>query len=241
MVSDDLIVPEEFLATHIQTLEQFPNAWVVGGIQQMEALSATPFGRYLEALEESWEEARKTTLVGPRIWELSWPTARNLSLPRADLERTGLFDEQFRMACEDQDLAHQARAAGIRFLYNTNITCLHNDCDGDLKRFCHVQENRMHDTVLFCNKWKEVHGNAPITRLNGYLHFKDGPILVARKIVKLILATRPLTYCLEMSISMAERIRLPDRILWRLYRLLVGTYQFRGWREGLWLWEQKAR
>jgi hypothetical protein len=27
------------------------------------------------------------------------PTARNMSLPRWDLERTGLFDEQFRSAC----------------------------------------------------------------------------------------------------------------------------------------------
>src|SRR4051794_15710268 len=93
-VSDDLIVPEEFLATHLATHERFPGSWVVGGIKQLDSIAETPFGRYLDALETSWEEARKARQLAPRIWELSSPTARNLSLPRADLDRIGVFDEQ---------------------------------------------------------------------------------------------------------------------------------------------------
>lgn len=240
LVSDDLVVPEEFLATHLRTHDRFPGCWVVGGIRQLESISATPFGRYLDALESSWEEARKTAPLEPNIWELSWPTARNLSLPRADLDRTGLFDEQFRMSCEDQDLAHHARAAGIRFLYNAAITCLHNDQVGDLHRFCRAQVPRMRDTALFCDKWKVEHGNAPVGRLNGYMRLKDGPWLLLRKLIKVVSATRPATACLEMGTDVAERLRLPDPMLMRLYSLLIGAYMFRGWREGLRVLERRA-
>lgn len=239
-VSDDLIVPEEFLTTHLDTLRRYPGYWVVGGITQLESISASPFGRYLDRLEKSWEEARKTTPLEPNLWEISWPTARNLSLPRADLDRIGLFDEQFRMSCEDQDLAHKARAAGIRFLYNAAITCLHNDQVGDLTRFCRAQVPRMRDTVLFCEKWKAEHAGAPVARLNGYIRLKDGPVLIARKALKRTLAFGPVTRALERVIGAAEGLALPDRVLWRMYQLLVGVYMFRGWREGLRLVEAGA-
>src|SRR6266481_7317220 len=94
-VSDDVIVPENFVVSHVETLERFPGHWVVGGMSQLPSLRETPFGRYLDDLEESFTEARKVALIAPGIWELSWPTARNLSLRRDDLERTGLFDKRF--------------------------------------------------------------------------------------------------------------------------------------------------
>src|SRR5215471_18573985 len=114
LLSDDLIVPQNFVSTHIETLEAYPGCWVVGGIRQLDSVASTPFGRYLDGLEKSWEEARKSALVAENIWEMSWPTARNLSLPAADLRRTGVFDEQFRTSCEDQDLAHEAPGGRIQ-------------------------------------------------------------------------------------------------------------------------------
>src|SRR5262245_11463388 len=192
-VSDDLIVPENFIASHVETLERFPGYWVVGGFQQLESLTRTPFGRYLDQLENSFEEARKFKQLAPSIWEMSCPTARNLSLPRADLERIGLFDEQFRNSCEDQDLAHRAQDAGLRFLYNAEITCLHNDQAGELKRYCRSQQRGAHDTVLFCYKHPE-HQVAPIVRVNGYAALSDGPVLILKKGIKLLLATTPVRF-----------------------------------------------
>src|SRR5215467_13335165 len=104
LLSDDLIVPDNFISTHVETLEAYPGCWVVGGIRQLDSVTHTPFGRYLDQLEKNWEEARKSAPLADNIWEMSWPTARNLSLPAEDLSRTGVFDEQFRSSCEDQDL-----------------------------------------------------------------------------------------------------------------------------------------
>jgi GT2 family glycosyltransferase len=237
-VSDDLIVPDDFVACHVATLERFPGHWVVGGFRQLRSLRETPFGRYLDDLEESFTEGRKVALIRPGIWEISWPTARNLSLPRHDLDRTGLFDERFHVACEDQDLAHRARNAGIRFLYNEQITCVHNDQVGDLRRYCLAQIPRTRDTVLFCAKYPSIHGNANVTRVNGYLGWRDGPVLMAKKLTKLLLSTNAGVALVERVVAIGERSRWPERVLRRLYRLLIGLNMFRGWREGLRLLEQ---
>jgi GT2 family glycosyltransferase len=233
LVSDDLIVPEDFIATHVETLERFPGYWVVGAFQQLDSLTATPFGRYLDQLENSFDEARKSRQLAPHIWEMSCPTARNLSLPRSDIERIGLFDEQFRNSCEDQDLAHRAQEVGTRFLYNAAITCLHNDQAGELKRYCRAQQRGAHDTVFFCAKYPAIHGGAAIARVNSYVSLNDSPALIVKKLIKSALATRPMITLIENTVSIAERIRVPDGVLWKLYRVLIGLYIFRGWRSGL--------
>ena len=57
LVSDDLIVPQNFISTHVETLDAYPGCWVVGGIRQLDSVASTPFGRYLDGPEKSWEES----------------------------------------------------------------------------------------------------------------------------------------------------------------------------------------
>lgn len=236
LVSDDLIVPPDFLETHVETLQRYPGTWVVGGLQQLPSLTDTPFGRYLDALESSYDEARKSRQLAPGIWELSNPTARNLSLPRADLDRIGLFDEQFRTACEDVDLAERARQAGIRFIYAEAIRSLHNDQLGDWVRFCRAQVPRTRDTVHYYFKHQahyRTHGDPAVARLNTPVRLCDGPRLIVKKLAKRVLASALVTPVIELFVRAGERIRLPDPLLWRLYRLLVGIYMYRGWQTGM--------
>jgi GT2 family glycosyltransferase len=232
-MSDDLIVPEDFLAVHLDTLRQFPGWWVIGGMRQLDTATETAFGRYLDGLEKSFEEARKVNKIGPGLWELNCPTARNLSLPRADLDRTGLFDEQFRTSCEDQDLAHRARDLGIRFLYNANSQSLHNDHISDLGRCCRQQQRFAHDTVLFCAKRPHIHSAVAFNRVNGYICAGDSRRVVLRKQLKRLMASPPITALVETVIWLVERFSVPDVMLFRLYRTVIGLYIFRGWREGL--------
>jgi len=233
LLSDDLIVPEDFIAIHIETLKRFPGHWVVGGFRQLPSLRGSPFGRYLDDLEQSFTDGRKVRLIERNIWELNWPTARNLSLARESLEKTGLFDERFRVTCEDQDLAQRAREVGIRFLYNEDITCLHNDQVGELARYCRFQRRGAHDTVRLCAKYPNVHGGSPLIPANGYLSLQESPILWAKKLAKRLLSTDAVMAALFRSIAICERGYLPERALRRLYRLLIGLSIFRGWRDGL--------
>jgi FkbM family methyltransferase len=232
MISDDLIVPREFLTTHVATLERFPDAWVVGGFRQLGSLTETPFGRYLDRLERSFEQLRLGRRLEPGVFEMTVPTARNLSLPRADLERVGLFDEQFRVTCEDQDMAQRAAVCGIRFVFNAALECVHNDQSAELGRYVRFQERGARDTARLCLKYPETHGRSPFAVTNGYIRRSDGR-LILRKLAKRVLVTQPARRGLEAAVTSSERVRMPDRWRARGYRALIGLYTFRGFRDGL--------
>jgi GT2 family glycosyltransferase len=233
MLSDDLIVPRNFISSHVATLERFPNTWVVGGFRQLDTLTTTPFGRYLDRLERSFERARLGPPIEDDLYEMTDPTARNLSLRRADLDRVGLFDERFRVTCEDQDLARRARQQGISFVYNAALQCIHNDQTGSLGRYCRQQERGSRDTALLCDKNPELHSRSAIVRVNGYILRGDGIVGASRKLAKRTLASPLPRSALGVAIAAGERTGLPDRWLHRFYRFLIGLYMFRGFREGL--------
>ena len=232
-VSDDVLVSSSFVRQHLESLDRMPGYWVVGSFRQRDSASASPFGRYLQGLERSFESGRKASEIAPGLWEMRWPTARNLSLPRADLDRIGLFDERFRTTCEDQDLAKRARDVGIRFAYSTEIDCVHNDQTADLDRYCSFQERGARDTVALCAKAPELHGGAPIVRVNGPISSEDWPTLALKKACKLVLARWGPTQVLYDAIRAGERLRLPEPILRRAYRLAISLAILRGWRAGL--------
>jgi glycosyltransferase involved in cell wall biosynthesis len=233
LLSDDVVVPEDFVARHLAALQSHPGFWVVGGFRQLPSLRATPFGRYLDELETGFTELRKLSPLGDGVWELGVPTARNLSLPRVDLERIGLFDERFRSSCEDQDLAHRAREVGIRFLYDEAITCLHNDQAGDLVRCCAAQRRGTHDTVLLCRKYPDAHAGNPLERAHGPLSWRDPPSRTALKLARSVLSRDLPLGVLHALVRVAEKLGAPEGLLRRLYRILIGLNVFRGWREGL--------
>jgi hypothetical protein len=134
------------------------------------------------------------------------------------------------------DLAYRARQAGIRFLYNEGIRSLHNDQVGDLGRYCRAQISRTRDTVNYYFKhqsYYQTHGSPPVARLNAVIRVQDGPALIAKKLAKRLLAVPPVTRGIELLTRAGEQARLPDPLLWRLYRLLVGIYMYRGWKVGL--------
>ena len=233
MISDDLIVPREFLRTHIATLERFSDAWVVGGFRQLGSLTETPFGRFLDRLERGFQELRLGRRLEPDLYEMAVPTARNLSLRRADLERVGLFDVRFRVTCEDQDLAQRAAEWGIRFIFNAALESVHNDQIAELGRYLRFQQHGARDTARLCLKYPATHGRSPIATHNGYVRRSDGRRLISRKLVKRVLTTPLMTAAVEAAVRSSERVPMPDGWRAKGYRAVIGLYTFRGFREGL--------
>lgn len=233
MISDDLIVPARFLTEHLATLRRFPDAWVVGGFRQLDSLRETPFGRYLEQLELGFDRARLTRQIDQNLFEMDWPTARNLSLPRRHLQRIGLFDEQFRVTCEDQDLAQRAREQGIHFVYDASLECIHNDQAADLARYCRFQERGARDTVRLCRKYPVLHGGAAVIRSNGHVTRTDSPRTVAKKLIKGLLSRPSMVRALLTGVTLMESMPVPEIWVQRLYSVVIGAHIFRGIRQGL--------
>jgi hypothetical protein len=154
-------------------------------------------------------------------------------MPRTDLDRTGLFDEQFRVTCEDQDLCQRATAIGVRFVLNPGIACVHNDASAEVSRYCNFQRNGAADTVRLVRKYPELHGDAKLVGVNGPAARTDPPRLLAAKLIKRLGSANPALDAGTALVRVLERAGASDRVLFWAYRKLIGLYTFRGWREGL--------
>ena len=207
----------------------------MGGFRQLPSLRDTPFGRYLDDVEEGFTKARQAGADrARRCGSCRWPTARNLSLPHADFLAAGPFDERFRSTCEDQDLAIRARARGIRFLYDASIDCLHNDQAGDLVRCCRAQRRGTHDTVLFCAKHAAEHAGLAARARERAAGARGRAARDRAQGGEVAALARPgAGACWSAPCRWLERAGTPERALRRVYRGLIGLHTFRGWRDGL--------
>jgi hypothetical protein len=104
---------------------------------------------------------------------------------------------------------------------------------GDRRRYCRAVAAALHDTVLFCAKYPELHGGAAIVTVNGYCRAADGPVLIAKKLVKSLLAWPPATEIVHAVARCGEALRIPDAALFRVYHVLMALSVFSGWRAGL--------
>jgi N-acetylglucosaminyl-diphospho-decaprenol L-rhamnosyltransferase len=232
LLSDDMLVSPSFIARVTETLDAHPGTWIGGAFEQLPALRATAFGRYLDGLERGFDAARQGRPLPGGLVELRSPSARCLALPRADLERIGLFDERFRVTCEDQDLCRRAAREGIRFALDPTISCLHNDASAEIARYCRFQRLGAADTARLVRKYPELDGGAEIVRINGRPVAGDDPGLVATKLIKRLgSADAPLRLATD-SVMALERTGAGDRVLFWAYRKLIALYTYRGWSEG---------
>jgi GT2 family glycosyltransferase len=233
LLSDDMLVGSTFIRLNAKTLADNPRTWVGGAFEQLPELRSTPFGRYLDRLEREFDAARRGAPLADGLVALLAPSARCLSLPRSDLDRIGLFDEQFRVTCEDQDLCQRATAIGARFVLNPAIACVHNDASAEISRYCRFQRNGAADTVRLVHKYPQLHGDAALVGVNGPAARNDPPGLLAAKLIKRLGSANAALHAGTALVRVLERAGASDRVLFWTYRKLIGLYTFRGWREGL--------
>jgi glycosyltransferase involved in cell wall biosynthesis len=233
LLSDDVLVGPDSIRLHAETLANNPGTWVGGAFEQLPGLRSTPFGRYLDGLEREFDAARRGAPLADGLVALLAPSARCLSLPRSDLDRIGLFDEQFRVTCEDQDLTQRATAIGVRFVLNPAIACVHNDASAEVSRYCRFQRNGAADTVRLVRKYPALHGDAELVGVNGPVARPDPPRLLAAKLIKRVGSANAALPAGTALVRVLEAAGASDRVLFWTYRKLIGLYTFRGWREGL--------
>jgi hypothetical protein len=89
------------------------------------------------------------------------------------------------------------------------------------------------DTVRLVSKHPEIHGRAPIFAVNDPIRRGDALALKLEKVVKTVLASPPATRLVERLVTALERVGAPDRVLFRLYGVLISLATLRGWRAGL--------
>jgi glycosyltransferase involved in cell wall biosynthesis/GT2 family glycosyltransferase len=230
-IDNDILVKPDFVRAHVAALAAHTGCWVMGRVVHPPELRRTVFGRYRDSKWEAFHEAH----ANERLSETTGMTAANVSVPAADFQRLGGFDEGFTIAsCEDCDLGIRARQNGIRVMYDPSIVVVHNDWAVSLDRFCDRQRLYSISDALLWRKYGGasprvhlVHQNAPVDLRT------DSLSLIVKKTLKSILATRPGKALTRFACSLAERVA-PDTVLSRrAYDTAVGVAIRQGVREGL--------
>ncbi|MGE0132756.1 MAG: glycosyltransferase family 2 protein [Blastocatellales bacterium] len=230
-IDNDIIVPSHFVRAHLETLKSNPGSWVLGRIAHPRELRKTPFGRYRD---DAWESFHRS-YPADSVSVTDGMSAANVSMPAADFQRLGGFDESFTIASsEDWDLGMRARQIGVSVFYNPGIVVLHNDWAVSLEKFCERQRLYSISDVLLWQKYGADSPRVSLIRQNAPVDWgNDSLRLVCKKLVKRSLATGAGKKLVTLACRIAERLAPDSRLNRRAYETAVGAAIFSGVREGL--------
>jgi len=234
---DDILAPPSHLLQHLATHQRHDGAAVAGNWELAPELVTelwlTPFGRYRMEVERRFlAEARGDPLTGDHhLLQMPLVAAADLSLRRELFWQIGGFDEEFPLAgAEDQDLSLRARAAGAVLLLDTSIHCFHHDHYLSLEAYCEREERNARTMSFMVRKHPAGFGDVPYARENRPIEASDPPKLVAKKLLKALLASEPMLEVLHRITRGCEELRAPEPCLRRMYAALLGLHLFRGFR-----------
>jgi GT2 family glycosyltransferase len=234
-VDDDIIVARDHLTRHLETREAHGDALVNGAWEftgeVLDALSKTPFGRFRIDLERQFQEEAQGNRLGDGCVEMPVLGTWDLALRRDLFWHLGGFDERFPVAgAEDQEFSLRARAGGCQLLLDTRIQCWHNDNRLTLEAYCSREERSAQTMPFLARKYTEQFGEVPYVRENRPVRTDDSLALIAKKLLKALLASSPLLSLLHRSAAALEAVRAPEQLLRRVYSMLLGLHLYKGFR-----------
>lgn len=225
----DMVTTPDLLLEHVRSHRKHKQALVTG-------------------LREDWPEAQRDPLV---TWFESRPDGAdvrlgkssftfqeaftcNLSLRACHWPTTGGFDEQFpRSGFEDVEFAYRATRLGFEIILNPKALAYHNHPQ-TMQQYCRHEQNYQCSAILLLKKHPELRGQIMHLRDKEPIDWRaDSPGLIARKIIRRLLALRPALWMMEKAIEFLGR-RVPSpRLLKFLYWKIIGSYQLIGFQEGM--------
>jgi hypothetical protein len=115
-------------------------------------------------------------------------------------------------------------------LLDTRIRCLHNDNRLDLRSYCAREERSAQTMPYLARKYPDRFRDVPYVRENRPISRADPGRLVAKKLLKAVLASGPVLAVLHLLTGPLEAAHAPERLLRRFYSALLGLHLFRGFR-----------
>jgi GT2 family glycosyltransferase len=228
-MDNDILVEPDFLQRHLRSLDKHAGHWIVGQVVNLPELEATPLGRYRKSLfplVPPEEEVRETDAI----------TGQNVSMPRADFEALGGFDESFFVASgEDRELLIRAKQKGIKLLLDPAIVVVHNDWAGfTIRDYCFRNRTYMQTEPLFWRKYGDAYPGTHLVTENNRPSWKTDPLrLLLRKRIKQLLGSHFGQETLIGVCMALERLWPWPPMLWRIYRLAIAGAMYSGFQEGL--------
>src|ERR1700683_610480 len=232
---DDILVEPSHLVQHLATRNAHGDALIAGvsetSARAIATLSRTPFGRFRINIERGFRET--SAFPHHADWCIEPPvlSAANLCLRRDLFLELGGFDDTFRTGAEDHEFSLRARLAGHPLLLDPRIRCIHDDDWLTLADCCRREERNASGMPLLARRHPNEYMASAYVRENTPIAVGDPPSLMAKKLGKQVLASEPTLTWLRRLTEALGRLPVPERLLWRIYRVVLGLYLFRGFRE----------
>lgn len=222
----DVLAGPQLLVEHLRCHRQHTHALVSGLRRPWEPARQTLFSRILD-LDTNFTPGRRCT------FQEAFST--NLSIAKADFFSLGGFDETFPpgSAYEDVDFAYRAVRQGLRLICCPEAIGYHNH-SLDLRQACRRAQDYQRSAPLLFRKHPELRGQIAYLRDKEPISWRSDPLsLIARKAARRLLAWRPVLWTMERIVSLLERCWPQPALLRFLYWKVLGSYQLRGFHEGL--------
>jgi glycosyltransferase involved in cell wall biosynthesis len=162
----------------------------------------------------------------------------NLSVLRDDFFQIGMMQD---IAGDgptwwgDIDFGYRAHKLGFRFCRSGKAVCRHYDYSiQDFKTFCRRNLVAAQIAVLLFKKYPEVQMHLPMFDDKTPISLQSDPLpLVAQKLWHSINSVRLFQASMERLVSLMERILPYPALLWPMYRWIMSSYIYQGYRRGL--------
>ncbi len=227
-LDSDVVPDRDLVHSHMEFHRQHSNALVVGQTRSVSAGDCPIFHQVMG-------QELYAFCLGEEATELHFRdfVSRNLSMPKAIFTGLGGFDNEYpNSGFEDTDLAIRALQAGYRLWYNPLASGEHRHT-GTLEQVGRHMYNYQVSAALLFRKHPEVRGQ--------FRHLEDKePIalgqdsiaLTTRKLMRWTLAKPPVDWVVRQTVKVLERLHPSHAILRMAYWQVLGTYLYRGYREG---------
>lgn len=226
-LDDDMTVPTDFVAAHEHAATDFGDVLCVGGVSLPAEAARSPFGRFRRLIEDPSQTHSRGLVT-----EKNFCTAQNMSLRRDTFLSLGGFDPEI-VSSEDQDLALRFSERGGRIIFVPEATALHRDSNVGLASYCRRHEWGSRAMAPFLRRYPDRVENRHRLRFEsgstGAHSFRKRSAFVSRR----ILSQPPILRLLLGGVLACEHAGGSDRVLFPMYRVLLGLHLFRGFREGL--------
>lgn len=229
-IDNDILCPPDLIRQHVEAHRQRPGSVVHGPSPFIEPRKRTPFFRYVQTLGywptfDPVEEFVPVPIVA----------SGHLSVERWMFEGGVYRDSLTTPGAEEFELSWRLRCRGIPILYAPRITAIHND-SVDLKGMCRRNYKYGIGVAEAVCTYPELRDFPPVQEIiyqNRLSLRRDSARIVAKRSLKRCLSTAPMRAILRSALAPAERVAPMRQLLAPMYKTMLGTAFFRGFRDGL--------
>ena len=233
-IDDDITTEPGYLSGLVEELRQYDQVIAMGTFQPW----LPPEGASVFQVVCAQSDEHKSLDTTTHWVTFDQCTSNNLAVKREDFFALGMWQDvagDGQTLWGDVDFGYRAYRAHFRFRRSPAAILYHRDYAArDLTIACRRAQTAAYRAVSLLWKHPELEGQLPMFRDKGYVALGADPAdLVVRKLLRGIASSGPALWLLEATARGLEKIFPRPFLLRPLYRWVIGSYIFRGYRQGL--------